>query len=182
MAQTLRLPFYIVSGGITEIIEASFHALLTSGDLPCEDTCNYYLDKVKIFSNGFLYEEDRAVGFTRPVIHILNKQQFIYEHDHEFRKNVILMGDVLEDVGMVKETKHDVVVKVGFLNEPKNYDQQIEEFKKAYDLVVVGDGSLLPVYYLLKKLFSEEITGEEELLLVNSANTGYLELRKLIES
>jgi len=35
------------------------------------------------------------------------------------KKNVIVMGDILEDVKMVKEEIHDNVLKIGFLNNMK---------------------------------------------------------------
>lgn len=70
-----------------------------------------------IYSNTFEYHEERTVDFRKPVMHILNKQQFIYENsDTEFKKNVIVMGDILEDVKMVKHDSHHTVLKIGFLN------------------------------------------------------------------
>ena len=83
----------------------------------------------------------------------MNKQKFIYESGKDFKKNVIIMGDILEDVKMVNESVHNVVLKIGFLNEPKTHSVLIEEFKKIYDIIIVGDGSLMPVNYLLRKMF-----------------------------
>ena len=59
------------------------------------------------------------------------------------------MGDILEDVKMVRESEHDVVLKIGYLNNAKEEALLKEEFLKTYDIVITGDGSLQPVNYLL---------------------------------
>lgn len=56
----------------------------------------------RIFSNEFKYERGVTVGYKEPIIHILNKQEVIYESNIDFKKNVIVMGDILEDIGMVR--------------------------------------------------------------------------------
>lgn len=66
------------------------------------------------------------------------------------------MGDILDDVKMVRESLHDVVLKVGFLNDIEKNSHLIEEFTKTFDIVIAGDGSLQPVNYLLEKVFSGE--------------------------
>ena len=58
---------------------------------------DYWNDVVKVFSNEFLYEDEKAIGFMRPIIHTLNKQEFVYGRGHKFKKNVIVMGDIVED-------------------------------------------------------------------------------------
>lgn len=67
----------------------------------------------------------------------------------EYRKNVLIMGDILDDVKMVRESLHDVVLKIGFLNDMQKNSHLTEEFTKTFDIVITGDGSLSPVNYLL---------------------------------
>ena len=64
-----------------------------------------------------------------------------------------MMGDILEDVAMVRNSVHNVVVKVGFLNDPHGHPHLLEEYRKTYDITILGDGSLIPVNYMLNKLF-----------------------------
>lgn len=114
--QKLRIPFSIVSGGVTEIIEAHFTAVMIGDEITDPDARKCW-DQTRIYSNEFTYhEEGFTVDFKRPIIHILNKQQFIYEQHKDFKRNIIVMGDILEDIHMVRETEHDVVLKIGFLN------------------------------------------------------------------
>ena len=80
----------------------------------------------------------------------------------EFRKNVLIMGDILDDVKMIRESMHETVLKIGFLNDIQNNSHLTQEFLKAFDIVIMGDGSLHPVNYLLEKVFSND---EQELKL-----------------
>ena len=59
------------------------------------------------------------------------------------------MGDILEDVKMVRQNKHDVVLKIGFLNDSKTHGNLLPEFQKAFDIVIKDDGSLQPINYLI---------------------------------
>ncbi len=59
------------------------------------------------------------------------------------------MGDILDDVRMVRESQHDIVLKVGFLNDLDKSSHLIQEFMQTFDIVITGDGSLHPVNHLL---------------------------------
>jgi hypothetical protein len=52
----------------------------------------------------------------------------------EIRKNVVLLGDIIEDATMVDHDRHHTVVKVGFLN--SHDDQKMKAFEKVFDLIV----------------------------------------------
>jgi hypothetical protein len=52
------------------------------------------------------------------------------------------MGDILDDVKMVRESKHDIILKIGFLNDMKRTSHLLDDFSKAFDIVITGDGSL----------------------------------------
>jgi Pyrimidine 5'-nucleotidase (UMPH-1) len=76
------------------------------------------------------------------------------------------MGDILDDVKMVRDTHHEVILKIGYLNDLEHNSHLTEEFSKTFDIVITGDGSLQPVNYLLSKVFvgeqSSTITKEEQ--------------------
>jgi len=40
----------------------------------------------------------------------------MYKIVNDHRKNVILMGDILEDSLMACDSRHEIVLRVGFLN------------------------------------------------------------------
>ena len=67
------------------------------------------------------------------------------------------MGDILDDVKMCKDSEHDVILKVGFLNDPQRNGHLLEEFTRTFDIVIAGDGSLMPVNYILNKVFAREL-------------------------
>ena len=52
------------------------------------------------------------------------------------------MGDILEDVKMIRESKHKVVLKVGFLNDSKANSALLPDYQKAFDILIKDDGSL----------------------------------------
>jgi 2-hydroxy-3-keto-5-methylthiopentenyl-1-phosphate phosphatase len=55
------LPFYIVNGGISEIIEACFYAIMHHGEIESEEVMHeYWNNKVKVLSNKFIYEDDKG--------------------------------------------------------------------------------------------------------------------------
>jgi len=61
-----------------------------------------------------------------------------------------LLGDNLEDIGMVDGFEYDNLLKIGFLNE--NIEENLENYKKAFDIVILNDGSMEFVNNLLKEI------------------------------
>jgi len=128
-----------------------------------EEAISMYLEKagklydnVHIISNSFEWDENgNAVGVKQPIIHTLNKYETAIQDFPVFniikdRKNVLLLGDNLDDVGMVEGFEYDSLVKIGFLNE--NVDENLEQYKSNYDIVILNDGSLDFVNELLKEM------------------------------
>ncbi len=110
---------------------------------------------INIISN--LYEWDgngKAVKVIEPIIHTLNKEEASIKHYPAFdkikdRKNVLLIGDSVSDVDMIKGFNCRNLLKVGFLNESAEKNQQ--EYKKVYDIIILNDGSMNYIYNLLKE-------------------------------
>lgn len=73
----MDIPLYVVSGGIMEIIEASFSTIIYNGEIKC-DYARACWETMGIFSNSFQYDGDTTIDYVRPIIHILNKKEFIY--------------------------------------------------------------------------------------------------------
>ena len=55
------------------------------------------------------------------------------------RKNVILLGDNIEDVAMIDGFEYENLIKIGFLNE--NVEGNLELYKNNFDVIVINDGS-----------------------------------------
>lgn len=77
------------------------------------------------------YEWDKkgnAIGIKKPIIHSMNKDEAIVK-DYPFynkiknRKNVVLLGNDLGDLEMIKGFNYDNLLKIGFLDKKeKNFD------------------------------------------------------------
>ena len=63
---------------------------------------------------------------------------------------MILLGDDLQDLGMVKNLDYDNLIKIGFLNE--NVDENLEKYKEGYDVVITGDGDFSFVNELIGEI------------------------------
>jgi len=139
-----NLPLLIFSAGMGDIIKLFLERnnLLTSN--------------IHLISNFLKYDNSgKAIGYNSKLIHVLNKNEIEikdkgYYKEIAGRKNVILLGDNLGDLGMTAGIKHEVVFTVGFLNERE--EELLEKFKDSFDVVILGDGSMDYVNGLLKNI------------------------------
>jgi len=110
---------------------------------------------VHIVSNFCTFDETgKVIEVPSSFIHTLNKNEIEitnrpYYQEIKDRKNVILLGDRIDDLGMVEGLEHDVVLKIGFYNCDS---QTLEEYKKHFDLIITNDGTMEEVNKLLKSI------------------------------
>jgi hypothetical protein len=84
----------------------------------------------------------------------MNKQNFIYDlNPKEFRKNVLMMGDIIEDTKMVRAQNHENVLRIGYLNDMSKNSHLLQHYMEAFDLVITGDGTLHLTNYLMQRMF-----------------------------
>ncbi len=117
-------------------------------------------DNVHIVSNSFKWDENGyAIGINKPIIHSMNKDEASVKDCPFFdkikdRRNVLLLGDTIEDTGMVKGLGCDKIIKIGFFN----YDREnLAEYKKNYDILVLNDGTMRHINWLLKEMFAKDL-------------------------
>ena len=70
---------------------------------------------------------------------------------------MILLGDIVEDARMAKDSEHDTIVRIGFMNENKGihkreFTYKLKKYLEKFDVVISEDGSLCPVLHLLSQL------------------------------
>jgi len=100
--------------------------------------------------------DGQALSIREPIIHALNKDETLIKDFPEIykrvvnRKNVILLGDNLSDIGMITGFDYDNLIKIGFLN--YNLDELRELYCKNFDIIIEGDGDFNYVNKLLKDL------------------------------
>jgi 5'-nucleotidase len=111
---------------------------------------------IQIIANVFEFNKKGNVkSIKQPIIHSLNKDEEALRDYPIFktiknRKNVILLGDSIGDLDMVKGFDYDEIIKIGFLND--EVDKNLENYKKLFDIVITEDGSFDAVNELLDEM------------------------------
>lgn len=113
-------------------------------------------DNIHIISNSFKWDKDgKAIGINEPIIHVFNKdEQSIKNYPVydliENRKNVILLGDSIGDLGMITGFNYDNLIKIGFLND--NIEENLELYQKHFDVVLTNDSDMAYVNELVGEI------------------------------
>ena len=139
-----NIPLVIMSAGPGDMIKE----YLKAG--------NVLYKNMHVIANLFEFDKNgKAIGFRGPIIHAFNKSETsvkglpIYNELLK-RKNVILLGDLIGDVGMVEGFPYENLIKIGFLN--SNVEERLDEFKKNYDVIILGDGDMSYVNKLIGEI------------------------------
>jgi cytosolic 5'-nucleotidase 3 len=135
-----RIPVLIFSAGLGDLIQLflSKHDLLTPN--------------IHIVSNFCAFDETGNVKeVPSHFVHTLNKNEIEiknkpYYQEVKNKENVILLGDRIDDLGMVAGIDHDIILKIGFYN---GDSKTIEEYKKHFDMIITDDGTMEEVNKLL---------------------------------
>ena len=115
-----------------------------------------FSENIHIISNEFEWDSDgRAVKVKEPIIYGMNKDETMIRDFPAYdvvknRKNVILLGDNPEDIGMIKGFDYDNLLKIGFLND--NVEKNLDLYKDRFDVVIANDGSMDFVSSILKEI------------------------------
>ena len=113
-------------------------------------------NNVHIICNEYEWDDNgKAIGIREPIIHGFSKYETAIQNYPAFdvvreRKNVILLGDSVSDLGMVHGYEYDNLLSIGFLND--KVDERIEQYKKVFDVVLTSDTSMIFVEELLKEI------------------------------
>ena len=139
------VPLIFISSGLGDIVE---NVLKKEG---------VFYENISIVSNFFQFGEDGlAHSFDNElIINSQNKNEAYLEKLPIFdkirlRKNIILVGDALEDIRMLGDAENDIIISIGFLNE--NVEENLEIFKESFDVVITGDGEMNYIIELLDKI------------------------------
>jgi len=128
-----------------------------------DEMISLYLEKAKkLYSNTYIlsnsYEWDKngkAVAVKKPIIHAMNKNGELVKSlpifkDIEKRKNILLLGDSLDDINMTRGLDYENLIKISFLNE--NIEECLDKYKVVYDIIALNDSSMFFVNNLLKEI------------------------------
>ena len=116
-------------------------------------------DNIHIISNFFEYDKKgKVTRIIPPIIHCMNKAEIaVKNYSNIFnqirnRKNVLLLGDGIGDIGMIKGFDYNNLINIGFLNE--NVKENLKYFKKNFDIVLLNDTNMAYINKLLKEIIT----------------------------
>jgi 5'-nucleotidase len=106
--------------------------------------------------NMLLFDKNnKFIGIKdNKIIHIFNKHEIelkntdLYEKIKD-RKNIILIGDSLGDLGMIEGSNYKNIIKIAFYNDN---EENLEDFKKNFDIIIMDDGSFEPINQLMREI------------------------------
>lgn len=118
---------------------------------------NILYNNIYIITNEFEWDSHgNAIKSKEPIIHAMNKDETsIHNHPEIYekikdRKNVILLGDSLGDLGMITGFNYSNLLKIGFLNPGE--EQNESEYKENFDLIITNDSDIEPINKILEKI------------------------------
>ena len=161
----LEIPIIIVSGGIQEVIIDLLKRSIKDFELYCKQK------KIIIIANELYFDEKKGcVGYSNDVIYAFNKSSFVKDvikKNFPEIENILIMGDHLNDYDCIKDLNltQDNAIGFGFVNikpefvgdETKKEEIQnnINDYKKVYDVNLIGDSDFLFLIKILE-LFEDE--------------------------
>ena len=163
-ASTVRAAALAVPPACTAAATASVEASAARNQtVPCRNDATATTTSLNIVSNTMQWSGDELVGFSDPLIHMFNKDQsqvpVAEQPGTHARTHIILLGDGLGDAtmadGAAQPPTH--VLRVGFLN----YDDphaHVAGYLQAFDVVLLGDGSMGPVNSILAAVAAADRT------------------------
>jgi len=145
VAEAAGIPVLVFSAGIADVIEEVLRLRLPGGRIP---------DNVVVVSNRMRWDGDgRLAGWSEPLIHMFNKDESHLRASPVYRQlrlrpHVLLAGDGLGDAGMAEGLPHELVLKLGIVNQrPEDY---LERYLQAFDAVLVDGVGLAPLLELVQ--------------------------------
>ena len=118
---------------------------------------NVFYNNVHIITNIYEFDKSgRATSVSKPTVHAMNKDETTIHNHLEIykkiknRKNIILLGDSLGDLGMITGFEYDNLIKIGFLNPGE--EQNLEKYKENFDMIITNDGSFEEINKLIKEI------------------------------
>jgi 5'-nucleotidase len=115
-----------------------------------------HFPNITIISNSPVFDDQGYLtGFNEPIIHVLNKDETLLKDFPVYdqvknKKNVILLGDNIEDIGMIEGFDYDNLIKIGFLND--RVEENLETYQQNFDVVLTNDTDLAYPNNLLNQI------------------------------
>lgn len=142
LLEKYNVPVVIMSGGPAYMIEKQleFSGILT--------------DNIHIVANYYEYDENGYMtNYKKPIVHSQNKHEIILKDfpffkELEERTNVILLGDQIDDLGMIEGFEYKNLLTVGFANKPTDE----EKFANKFDILIRENGNFNFINNILNQI------------------------------
>jgi 5'-nucleotidase len=112
---------------------------------------------IHIITNMYKWDsKGNAIDVKKPIIHVFNKDETVLEEIPEIykeikdRKNVLLLGDSLGDLGMIEGFEYKNIIKIGFLNE--EIEKNMKSYKNNFDMIITNDSDANYINEFIKKI------------------------------
>lgn len=147
-----EIPILIFSAGMGDIIVEYMKKI------------HEFNSNIHVIANFYSYDEfGKALSLKGEIIHSLNKDMHDVSKQDFFkqikgRKNVILLGDSINDLKMSNGFDCENIFKIGFLNKnfsDENYVLMRKQFEENFDLILDGNSSFDDINALLNRIIME---------------------------
>ena len=102
---------------------------------------NCYYDNIHILSNNLVFENGKMQKFNSDLIHTYNKNMDGLSEDSkkiiEKVDNIILFGDLIEDIGIVDDKDLYRTLTIGFLE--ANVRENLDNYQANFDIVLTDE-------------------------------------------
>lgn len=114
---------------------------------------NCFYPNINVFSNFIEFDNDKMVHFSSNIIHTSNKSISVLPLNLQTeilsKNHLLIFGDLIEDLNMVSKENLENCLSFGFLE--KNVKQNLEIYKKNFDIVLTDNSSFIDVMDILTK-------------------------------
>lgn len=137
-----NVPIVIMSGGPAYMIEKQL------------ELCGILTDNIHIVANYYEYDtQGYMINYKQPIIHSQNKYEIILREFPFFaelkeRTNVILLGDQIDDLGMITGFDYQNLLTIVFANKK----EREEKFAPKFDVVIGEGGDFNFINNILKQI------------------------------
>ncbi len=137
-----EVPVVIMSGAPAYMIQKQF------------ELAGILFDNIHIVANWYEYDQNGYMtGFKKPIIHSLNKyevilREFPFFNQIKERTNVILLGDQVDDLGMIEGFDYEQLLTIAFANKPEDETKLANKF----DLTIGDSGNFNFINEIVNKI------------------------------
>ncbi len=138
----LNVPIVIISAGIGNVI------------IELLKKYNCFYPNINVFSNFIQFDNDKMVRFSDNMIHTSNKSMSVLPLNLQTKilskDYVLVFGDLVEDLDIVKGIDFNSVLSFGFLEH--SIKENLAFYRQSFDIVLTDGSSFFDVNDILYKL------------------------------